>query len=161
MPQNKLKRNSILEGNNILRGWPGYRTRPGRSGYDPIDSSAEESHLEGIFLRNLFTLKLITRNPFYLFLMGFIGIPLFVMTLIVGVDIAFLPKPIDAAPYFPLLKVIMLLPFLIIIAITGGLIINLGNNLLLLFPKSQFDKKNFVKVKNHKKKLPRRRKDYK
>jgi len=26
---------------SVLPGWPGYRTRVGRSGYDPIDTRAE------------------------------------------------------------------------------------------------------------------------
>jgi hypothetical protein len=51
------------------RGFPGYRTRPNRSGFDPLDTYAEEYHVPGVFLRNWFTLKVRTRKPFYLVLM--------------------------------------------------------------------------------------------
>ncbi|MFC1879001.1 hypothetical protein ACFLZW_03725 [Chloroflexota bacterium] len=56
-----------------LRGWPGYRTRPGRSGLDPLDNHFEWAHMQGVFLRRLFTGSLRTKNPIYLNLMGLIG----------------------------------------------------------------------------------------
>jgi tetratricopeptide (TPR) repeat protein len=57
----------------ILSGWPGYRTRPGRSGYDPLDNEFELAHMEGVILRLLFTGKFRTSNPLSLFLMFFWG----------------------------------------------------------------------------------------
>jgi hypothetical protein len=36
MPQNKLKRGTF---SNQVPGFPGYRTRTGRSGYDPLDTN--------------------------------------------------------------------------------------------------------------------------
>ncbi len=57
----------------ILSGWPGYRTRPGRSGYDPLDNEFELAHMEGVILRLLFTGKFRSHNPFTLFLMFFWG----------------------------------------------------------------------------------------
>ena len=62
---------------NALQGWPGYRTRKDRSGYDPVDTRAESGHMLGIFLRRLFTGQLHTHNPFYLAgmaVIGFVGI---------------------------------------------------------------------------------------
>ena len=56
-----------------LRGWPGYRTRPGRSGYDPLDTEFELAHMEGVILRQLIMGKFRTRNPLALFLMFFWG----------------------------------------------------------------------------------------
>lgn len=50
----------LSEASRILPGWPGYRTRPGRSGYDYLDTTYEEAHMEGVFLRLLFTGKLRT-----------------------------------------------------------------------------------------------------
>jgi tetratricopeptide (TPR) repeat protein len=38
-----------------LLGWPGHRTRHRRSGLDPVETSNEISHLEGIYIRRLFT----------------------------------------------------------------------------------------------------------
>ena len=56
-----------------LPGWPGYRTRPGRSGYDPLDTEFEWAHMQGLFLRALVTGRLRTRNPAYLALMLIVG----------------------------------------------------------------------------------------
>jgi hypothetical protein len=66
MPQNKQKRDAKLGGETQLQGWPGYRTRDNRSGLDPLDTQPEAAHMEGTFFHNLFTLRLRTRNPFYL-----------------------------------------------------------------------------------------------
>lgn len=57
------------EASYLLAGWPGHRTRQGRSGYDPLDTDFENAHMEGVMLRMLFTLKFRTRNPIYLFFM--------------------------------------------------------------------------------------------
>jgi hypothetical protein len=59
---------------NSLRGWPGYRTRRGRSGLDPIDSGAEEGHMLGILVHDLLSGKLRTKNPFFLVLLAVLGI---------------------------------------------------------------------------------------
>jgi tetratricopeptide (TPR) repeat protein len=39
----------------VLPGWPGHRTRPGRSGLDPLDTYFEQAHITGLLLRQLFT----------------------------------------------------------------------------------------------------------
>ncbi len=57
------------EASYLLAGWPGHRTRQGRTGYDPLDTDFENARMEGVMLRMLFTLKFRTRNPFYLFMM--------------------------------------------------------------------------------------------
>ena len=57
-----------------LPGRPGYRTRPGRSGYDPLDTYGETGFALGTFIRNLFTGQLRTRNPAYLTVMTVVGI---------------------------------------------------------------------------------------
>jgi hypothetical protein len=64
-----------------LIGWPGYRTREGKSGLAYMDTVAEEAHLEGLMLRWLYFEKFRTRNPVYLlflFVLAVIyaGIPL-------------------------------------------------------------------------------------
>ena len=68
-----------------LPGWPGYRTRYDRSGYDPIDTRTEAAHVSGTFIQNLFAGKLKIRNPIALFLSGLLGLllilPLFVAIL--------------------------------------------------------------------------------
>lgn len=47
----------------IVRGWPGNRTRPNRSGYDPLDTDFENAHVTGLLLRQLFTGTLQIHNP--------------------------------------------------------------------------------------------------
>jgi hypothetical protein len=39
----------------LLPGFPGYRTRPNRSGYDYIDTQLELAHMTGVFLRSFFS----------------------------------------------------------------------------------------------------------
>lgn len=56
---------------SALPGQPGYRTRAGRSGYDPIDTRAEAGHMAGTMIRNLFVGQI--RNPVHLFLLGVLG----------------------------------------------------------------------------------------
>lgn len=62
------------EGASQLPGWPGFRNRPGRSGLDYLDNEFELAHMEGLFLRRLFTGKLRTTNPLYLAVMGILGV---------------------------------------------------------------------------------------
>jgi hypothetical protein len=68
-----------------LRGYPGYRTREGRSGLDPIDNDAEGGHMAGVLVQRLLTGKLRTRNPFTLLLLAVLGLgcvaPLFLAVL--------------------------------------------------------------------------------
>ena len=60
--------------NAALPGWPGYRTREGRSGYDPIDTRTEAAHTAGTLIHRLFTGRV--RNPVYLLLLGILGLVL-------------------------------------------------------------------------------------
>jgi hypothetical protein len=55
-----------------LPGWPGYRTRGGRSGLDPIDNNTEAGHTVGTFLQGLISGQLIIRNPLSLFFWGLV-----------------------------------------------------------------------------------------
>ena len=64
------------ENPNILPGWPGYRTRDGRSGYDPIDTRTEAAHVSGSFLQKLFAGQLRINNPIVLYLSGVFGLAL-------------------------------------------------------------------------------------
>ena len=57
----------------LLPGTPGYRTRPGRSGLDYLDTQFEFARMEGIFLRRLFTGRLLTSSPVYLYGMALLG----------------------------------------------------------------------------------------
>jgi hypothetical protein len=60
------------DNSSALPGWPGYRTRAGRSGYDPIDTRAEAGHMAGTILQRLFTGQI--TNPIALFLLTVLGL---------------------------------------------------------------------------------------
>lgn len=66
----------------LLTGWPGHRTRYGRSGYDPLDRDFEFAHIQGIIIRQLLTRKFRTRNPVYLIFMAYVGIFYFLYSLL-------------------------------------------------------------------------------
>jgi hypothetical protein len=55
-----------------LQGWPGFRTRAGRSGYDPIDTDTEAAHTAGTIVHKLFVGRV--QNPVFLFLLGVVGL---------------------------------------------------------------------------------------
>jgi hypothetical protein len=57
-----------------LWGWPGHRTRPGRTGYDPVDSNMEEAHVEGTIVRQLLTGRFRANHPLYLLPMTLVGL---------------------------------------------------------------------------------------
>jgi hypothetical protein len=63
-------------GSSDLPGWPGYRTRDGRSGYDPIDTRTEAAHTAGTFIQKLFAGQLRIKNPVLLVLTGILGMAL-------------------------------------------------------------------------------------
>lgn len=71
-----------------LPGWPGYRTRDGRSGYDPIDNDFEAAHVTGAFVQSLFTGKLRLRNRLALVLSGLAGLLLVFPLLLATAEIA-------------------------------------------------------------------------
>ena len=58
----------------LLPGWPGHRTRPGRSGYDPLERDFEYAYMQGMIFRRLITRTFRTRNTIYLILMAFMGV---------------------------------------------------------------------------------------
>ncbi|KAA3644633.1 MAG: hypothetical protein DWQ07_14555 [Chloroflexi bacterium] len=57
-----------------LPGWPGYRTRPGYSGYDPLDYQYEYSHFQGRIMRSLITRDWHTNNLFFKSILDFVGL---------------------------------------------------------------------------------------
>jgi hypothetical protein len=64
----------IQKTSTSLQGWPGYRTREGRSGLDPVDSNAESGHMVGIFIQRLLGGNLRTKKPLFLVSMAVIGL---------------------------------------------------------------------------------------
>jgi len=91
----------------LLAGWPGHRTRPGRSGYDPLDADFENAYMHGLMFRLSFSRKLRTRHPFYLFLMACFGMMFCLPLLFVGIsfihgDWAAFPVLIFSSPFWML-----------------------------------------------------------
>ncbi len=151
MPQNKQKRDEIQAGSS-LPGLPGYRTRPGRSGLDPLDTRNEAAHMEGLFLRNVFTLRARTRNPFYLLLMFILGVIPLAMTvvLIFGGMVGWSELSLGTILYF-----------LFFLLIAGALTINFLLSVLeILGVLPPLPKAGSARARLRKKKLPKRRKDY-
>jgi hypothetical protein len=70
------KSNNEGEKDNLsdFPGWPGYRTRDGRSGYDPVDSGTESGHVFGVYIQRFFTCQIKTKNPIHLFLLAIFGL---------------------------------------------------------------------------------------
>ena len=96
-PSNTPKDNDGRAGPSSLPGWPGYRTRNGRSGYDPIDMRTEAAHTASVFVRDLFTGKLRIRNPILLFLSGLLGLALVIPFLLaIWEMLNGNPSPLDA-----------------------------------------------------------------
>jgi hypothetical protein len=150
MPQNKQKRDEA-KGGNELPGWPGYRTRAGRSGLDPLDTRNEAAHMEGLFYRNVFTLRARTRNPFYLLLMFVLGVIPFVSiaVLLIGGMVRFSELSLGTILYFV---------FFLLIA--GALTINFLLSILeILGVLPPLQKAGSARARLRKK-LPKRRKDY-
>jgi tetratricopeptide (TPR) repeat protein len=58
----------------ILPGTPGYRTRPGRSGYDKLDTDFELARVQGIIIKRLITGKFRSKSPFHLIMMTLMGL---------------------------------------------------------------------------------------
>jgi hypothetical protein len=73
---NSSKEKDARDDPSSIPGWPGYRTRDGRSGYDPIDTRTEAAYTFSAFIRGLFTGRLRIKNLILLFLSGLLGLVL-------------------------------------------------------------------------------------
>lgn len=100
-----------------LYGWPGYRTQPGHSGLDPVQSTSELGHVLGICLRDLLLFRIRTQNPVAWLGMAVVG---FLFLAPLGTTILYLPELGEAA-----------LPFLIVTFIPAILGLLLWTNLVL------------------------------
>lgn len=156
MPQNKSRRNINFGSEGQYPGLPGYRTREGRSGLDPIDTNLESAYMEGTFYRNLFTLKIRTRNIFYLILMFVFGVVPFA-GLIYLLGRGFYESTPDTANMLLVSIVFTILLLVIPGAITINFILSILEIMKIIPPLHKKQKK----VKEVKKKMPKRRKDFK
>ena len=156
MPQNKQKRDEPLGGQELIRGMPGYRTRDNRSGLDPVDTPAEAAHMEGVLYRNLFYLRLRTRNIFYLVLMFFFGLVPFIFLVYFSIYLFY------SAAYFSLpADWYILIRITFFTLVTGAITVNLILNVLEITGIIPTKNKPKSLPKSRRKKLPKRRKDYK
>lgn len=94
----------------VLSGWPGHRTRQGRSGYDPLDSEFEFAHMVGVLVHKLATGTYRTQGPVKTILMVCAGAlfcsPLLALTSITRFDwvtiLLILHALLIASPYWTL-----------------------------------------------------------
>jgi hypothetical protein len=160
MPQNKIKRDASITGENQQPGLPGYRISGGRSGYDPLDTNREAAYMEGIFYRNLFTLKLRTQSAFHLSLMLIFGIILSVLMSypVYALFTGFLT--IDQSIGSIIVVLVLLLIWGLLFLAGIFLLINFSINIFTIIGKG----KNKIETANKKievrKRNPKRRKDY-
>jgi hypothetical protein len=151
MPQKKVGYHYRDE---LLPGQPGYRIRIGRSGLDPTDTRTETAYQRGLFLRYLFGFKVRTQNPLLLFLMAIFGVIPFAF-----IVIGLIHSILNWQPPDWFLFSIVLFALLITGAITINFLLSIQ---MILAPKKSFQRAAFRNPtpSNHKKRLPKRRKDY-
>lgn len=151
MARKNTKKDEINDGVE-LPGWPGYRTRANRSGLDPLDTRSEAAHMQGTFLRRIFTLQARTRNPYYLVLMFIFGVLPFTVVLILMMSGS---PNLDASAIVPIIYLLLL------IFVTGAVTINFVLSILeilKIIPPPKRPEKS--RSKTIKKKQQKRRKDF-
>jgi hypothetical protein len=109
----------------INRGFPGFRNRPGKSGYDPMDTYMEQGYMGGVLIKKLITLSLPLDNMFYLLLSFIVGL-LLLSTIIIDIIIV-----INNLSIVGIITIITLLPYTFV-----------GLFLLLNIMKEVFPNKN-------------------
>ena len=149
MSQNKEKHDEFIAGNNIP-GSPGFRTRANRSGLDYIDTRTEGAYMEGLFYRKLYTLRLRTRNPFYLILMFVFG----VIPLSISLVLTFLTFNEGRS------WLILIFPSLVTIPLTLNFTLSILE-IVHIIPSSTSQRPVHQEKDDEKKKFPKHRKDYK
>ncbi len=145
------------------RGFQNYLHKEGKSGLDPIDTNLTAASIEGWFLRQLFTFQLRTRSIISLITMLVFGIAatdLMGGALYVGISTPSIRSP-GLLEYVGVAILISLFGSVFCIGI--ALILNFGINLGIIFGlikvRSKFPPE--PGAQKAKKKLPKRRKDYK
>lgn len=71
-----------------LPGWPGWRTRPGRSGYDPIDYQLEGAHVGGVLFRQFITFQFRSRNLITLVVLSLTALSYFTTAIVLMAALA-------------------------------------------------------------------------
>ena len=146
-------------------GSPDYRNREGQSGLDPVDTYKSQANIEGTFLQRLFAFNLRTRNIFSLMLMLVFGVSTTILMLMAGFGV--LGTPTQKNPDFIenvggiFLIFVICLGLFIGIALLINFSINLGIVFGLIKDKNGLSNEQKPKRKEAKKKLPKRRKDFK
>ncbi len=155
MPQNKTKRDNHLGDGTQLPGFPGYRTRAGRTGYDPLDTNREAAFMEGTLYRNAFTFRLRTRKVVYLVMMFLFGVIPFIPFIFITIR-----QASDAFQYGDFADWFQFLFAVLCTFVTGAITINFLLSILeilKIIPPLTVKPKV---IRERKKKLPKRRKDF-
>jgi hypothetical protein len=163
MPQNKHKRDAHLTGEGGIIGQPGFRNRAGRSGLDLLETGAEEGHMQGVLIRNLFRLKVRTRNPFYLILMFLFGVIPFPVMIAAAVELLNNSKPVTPDLVMILSIISGIIIFVFLLTVFGALSINFALSILEILgviPSQKAARAAALKAGGGEKRPAKRRKDY-
>jgi len=143
-------------------GFPDWQ---GRSGLDPVDTYRNEAYVEGAFLKRLFSFKLRTRNVISLIAMLIFGLAAtgLILFFSIGAITTLLFKNLTLEFYLLFIPFSLGLGLILFIglALLINFSINIGVILGFVKNKSSSTNKEVGKHKWAKKKLPKRRKDYK
>jgi hypothetical protein len=130
----------------------------GRSGLDPIDTSRINATVDGIFLKRLFTLRLRTRNIFSLIAMLIFGVA--ATSLMLFAFYGFFSTPVHGrlalSGYLLFALWYSMLGFILLVGL--ALLLNFAINVGIMAGMIRSPK--IENRKEAKKKLPKRRKDY-
>jgi hypothetical protein len=144
------KNNSDKSSN--FSGWQG------RSGLDPIDTSRINASVDAIFLKRLFTLRLRTRNIFSLIAMLIFGVVATSLMLFAFYGFLSMPlyRELKLSDYLLFALWYSMLGFILLVGL--ALLLNFAINIGIMVGIIKSPKiRNY---KEAKKKLPKRRKDY-
>jgi hypothetical protein len=139
----------------VVPGAPGYRTRAGRGGLDPVDTYAEAGRMEDLFYQRLFTGRLRTRKPFYLLLMP-LG-AMFALPTGFAAGYATLTHPIFGSF---LSRVLPFVASAFMAAVGVALLANLLASMVTILAKPAKSVVPPRQAERKPRKLPKRRKDY-
>jgi hypothetical protein len=110
-PPQHLTEPEVHDPNRELPGWPGFRTQPGHSGLDPVESYSELGHVLGICLRDLLLFRVRSQSPLAWFGMAVVG---FLFLAPLGISILYLSSlgeaglPLLIFTFFPAILGILL-----------------------------------------------------
>jgi len=103
-PPQHLTEPEVQDPSQELLGWPGYRTQPGHSGLDPLESTNELGHVLGICLRDILLFRVRTQNPLAwlgMFVIGLLFLAPLATTILYNASLGEAALPMLVVTFFP------------------------------------------------------------